>query len=106
MGDEFWPLRLARELDDAVLQLRFNEEEIAVMAFNSIGSDAAVKEHCDFLEAHKSPLAHQGTNFVLDACSKKGRSHLKNYYYKDRTGKLFCWFLSGIGVCSGSLFHG
>ena len=54
MGDEFWPLRLARELDDAVLQLRFNEEEIAVMAFNSIGSDAAVKEHCDFLEAHKS----------------------------------------------------
>ena len=54
MGDEFWPLRLARELDDAVLQLRFNEEEIAVMAFNSIGSDAAVKEHCDFLETHKS----------------------------------------------------
>jgi len=54
MGDQFWPLRLARELDDAVLQLRFNEEEIAVMAFNSIGSDAAVKEHCDFLEANKS----------------------------------------------------
>ena len=53
MGDQFWPLRLARELDDAVLQLRFNEEEIAVMAFNSIGSDAAVKEHCDFLEANK-----------------------------------------------------
>ena len=54
MGDQFWPLRLARELDDAVLQLRFNEEEIAVMAFNSIGSDSAVKEHCDFLQANKS----------------------------------------------------
>ena len=54
MGDQFWPLRLARELDDAILQLRFNEEEVAVMAFNSIGSDVAVREYCDFLEINKS----------------------------------------------------
>ena len=54
MGDQFWPLRLARELDDAILQLRFNEEEVAVMAFNSIGSDVAVRKYCDFLEINKS----------------------------------------------------
>ena len=27
LGDQFWPLRLARELDDALLEIRFNELE-------------------------------------------------------------------------------
>lgn len=54
LGDQFWPLRLARELDDAILQLRFNEEEIAVLAISSIGSTAGVAEYCDFLEKNKS----------------------------------------------------
>ncbi|MDH3740011.1 MAG: 2,3-epoxybenzoyl-CoA dihydrolase [Hyphomicrobiales bacterium] len=37
-GADFWPLALARELDDALLHLRFNELEVAVIQFRSAGS--------------------------------------------------------------------
>ena len=36
-GAEFWPLRLARELDDAILDIRVNEFDIAAIVFKSIG---------------------------------------------------------------------
>jgi benzoyl-CoA-dihydrodiol lyase len=37
-GADFWPLALARDLDDALLHLRFNELEVAVIQFRSAGS--------------------------------------------------------------------
>jgi len=42
-GAENWMLRLARELDDAILHLRFNELEIGVLGFKSAGDPAAVQ---------------------------------------------------------------
>jgi len=36
-GARFWPLAIMRELDDAILHLRFNEEEIGCWIFKSIG---------------------------------------------------------------------
>ena len=52
-GDRFWPLRVARELDDAILQLRFNELEIGVIVFKSMGSSAEVAKYCNFLQENK-----------------------------------------------------
>ncbi len=43
-GTSFWPLALARELDDAILHLRFNEGEIGTWVFRSIGDPARVAE--------------------------------------------------------------
>lgn len=51
-GDQFWPLRVARELDDAILQLRFNELQIGVIVFKSIGSSQEVSRYCNFLQAN------------------------------------------------------
>ena len=36
-GAAFWPLQLARELDDAILDIRLNELEIATIVFKSVG---------------------------------------------------------------------
>ena len=36
-GASFWPLQVARELDDAILHLRINELEIAMLVFKSHG---------------------------------------------------------------------
>ncbi len=33
----FWPLALARALDDAILHLRFNETEVGVWVFKTEG---------------------------------------------------------------------
>jgi len=52
-GASFWPLELARELDDAILDLRFNELDTAAIIFKSGGDRAAVLAYDAFLEAHK-----------------------------------------------------
>jgi len=44
-GAGFYLLRLARELDDAILHLRFNEPEIGIVTFCSQGDPAQVMAH-------------------------------------------------------------
>lgn len=48
-GCEFWPLALCRELDDAMLRMRFNEPELGTWLFSSDGSFEAVVEITEFL---------------------------------------------------------
>lgn len=43
-GAAFWPLAIMRELDDAVLHLRFNEENIGTWVFKSTGDPERVLE--------------------------------------------------------------
>jgi benzoyl-CoA-dihydrodiol lyase len=52
-GAQFWPLRLARELDDAILHLRLNEPELGVLIFKSQGDPALVLAYDAFLDANK-----------------------------------------------------
>ena len=52
-GAGFWPLRLARELDDAILHLRLNEPEIGVLIFKTQGEPAHVLAFDRFLDANK-----------------------------------------------------
>ncbi len=45
LGASFWPLALARELEDAILHLRFNEPAIGVVLLRTEGSAEAVLAH-------------------------------------------------------------
>ncbi len=51
-GAAFWLLRLARELDDAILHLRLNEPEIGVLIFKSQGEPAQVQAYDALLAAN------------------------------------------------------
>ena len=42
LGADFWPLAMARELDDAILHLRFNEPDLGTIVFRSEGDRDAV----------------------------------------------------------------
>jgi benzoyl-CoA-dihydrodiol lyase len=53
-GANFWPLRLARELDDAILDIRINELETAVIVFKSEGDQKLVLEYDAFLAKNAS----------------------------------------------------
>ena len=53
MGDRFWPLALARQLDDALLHLRFNEPDIGTVIIKSSGPPGIVKRQDEFLQRHK-----------------------------------------------------
>jgi len=52
LGAEFWPLKLARELDDAILHIRLNEFDVAAIVFKSSGDPAEVVAYEQFLDAH------------------------------------------------------
>jgi benzoyl-CoA-dihydrodiol lyase len=51
-GAAFWPLQLARELDDAILDIRLNEFDVAVIVFKSEGDPKAVLVYDQFLDAN------------------------------------------------------
>jgi len=52
-GAQFWPLRLARELDDVLLHLRLNEGETGVLIFKSQGDPTQVLAYDAFIAANK-----------------------------------------------------
>jgi benzoyl-CoA-dihydrodiol lyase len=59
-GTRFWPLAVARELDDLILHLRTNEEEIGLWVLRTTGS-------ADLVEAHdRALLAHGGDWLVRE----------------------------------------
>ncbi|HEY4987206.1 MAG TPA: 2,3-epoxybenzoyl-CoA dihydrolase [Bradyrhizobium sp.] len=53
-GPAYWPLQVARELDDAILHLRINELETAMLVFKSHGEAAHVLACDAFLAANKA----------------------------------------------------
>ncbi|HEU0196250.1 MAG TPA: 2,3-epoxybenzoyl-CoA dihydrolase [Nevskiaceae bacterium] len=59
-GANWWPLRFARELDDAILHLRTNELEIGTWVFKTRGDAQAV------LAADASLVKHQDNWFVRE----------------------------------------
>jgi len=52
-GDAFWPLAMARELDDLILHLRTNEETIGVWVLRTKGRSDLVEAYDRTLAAHR-----------------------------------------------------
>src|SRR6516165_6001231 len=52
-GTDFWPLALARELDDAILDIRANELDTAAIIFKSSGDAVQVLAYDAFLDANR-----------------------------------------------------
>jgi benzoyl-CoA-dihydrodiol lyase len=57
-GTRFWPLAVARELDDLILHLRTNEEEIGLWVFRTTGS-------ADLVEAHDRALLEHAADWLV-----------------------------------------
>ena len=53
-GDKFWPLALARQLDDAILHLRLNESEAGTWVFRARGDSSLVAAYDEILLQHAS----------------------------------------------------
>jgi benzoyl-CoA-dihydrodiol lyase len=52
MGDQFWPLAMARELDDALLHLRLNEPKLGLLVFRSEGDPKYLLDADALLTTH------------------------------------------------------
>ncbi len=53
-GADFWPLAVARALDDAILHLRFNEPELGLLVLRTLGEADRVLAADALLDAHAS----------------------------------------------------
>jgi benzoyl-CoA-dihydrodiol lyase len=76
-GAGFWPLALARELDDLILHLRANEEKIGIWVFRSAGNrdlveayDRALEDHADDWLVREIRLYLKRTFKRLDVSSR------------------------------------
>ncbi len=54
LGCDFWPLRVAREMDDLILHLRTNEEEIGLWVLRTAGAPDLVEAHDRLLVEHQA----------------------------------------------------
>jgi benzoyl-CoA-dihydrodiol lyase len=67
-GSNWWPLRMARELDDAVLSLRTNELELGLWIIKTTGNPQAVLALDEFI------LSHQDNWFVRETLGMMRRT--------------------------------
>ena len=65
MGAGFWPLALARDLDDAILHLRSNEPKIGTWVFRTEGNGALVAAYDELLAENESDwFLHEVTQYL------------------------------------------
>jgi len=67
----FWPLRMARELDDAILHLRLNEPDLGLWALKTQGRAEEVLAFDAFLEAYKADWFIREVRLLLKRVLKR-----------------------------------
>jgi benzoyl-CoA-dihydrodiol lyase len=95
MGDQFWPLRAFRELDDALLRLRVNELEIGTIVIRTTGDIDTVLAIDRFLDQHR-------THWLVREIVLFMKRTLKRL---DLTARTFFAFIEPGSAFGGSLFE-
>jgi benzoyl-CoA-dihydrodiol lyase len=94
-GANWWPLQMARELDDAILTLRSNELDLGLWLLKTAGNPDAVLATDDFL------LAHQGNWFVREVLGMLRRTFARI----DVTSRSLFAIIEPNSCFAGSLFE-
>jgi benzoyl-CoA-dihydrodiol lyase len=94
-GSAFWPLALARELDDLILHLRANEDEIGLWVWKSSGRG-------DLIEAYDRLLAAQRDDWLV----REIRLYLKRTFKRVEVSSRSVFALIEPGSCfTGTLLE-
>jgi len=94
-GDGFWPLRVFREIDDALLRLRVNEPEIGTVIVKTEGDPARVLEADSVLLAHADHwLVREIIHFIKRTLKRM-----------DLTARSFFAFIEPGSCFAGTLFE-
>jgi benzoyl-CoA-dihydrodiol lyase len=94
-GDQFWPLRAFRELDDALLRLRLNEPLIGTVVLKTLGDPAQVLAADEILLAHKDHWAVREIVHFMKRTLKR----------MDLTSRSFFAFIEPGSCFAGTLFE-
>jgi benzoyl-CoA-dihydrodiol lyase len=94
-GDQFWPLRAFRELDDALLRLRLNEPMIGTIVIKTDGDPEAVLAVDRTLAANQSHWLAREITLLMKRTLKR----------LDLTSRTFFAFIEPGSAFAGSLFE-
>jgi benzoyl-CoA-dihydrodiol lyase len=104
LGRDFWPLALARELEDAILHLRFNEETIRTWIFRSRGDTLLVKSYDAFLAANADNWLVREINLFLKRTLKRLDVSSRSLFALIEPGSCFCGTILELALGSDRVF--
>ena len=104
-GDAFWPLALAREIEDLVLHLRHNEPEIGTLVVASEGEPGAVADHDRLPARAPRALARPRDPALLETPAEARRPDLAQPRRPGRAGELLRRLPAGARARGGPRLH-
>ncbi len=104
-GDQFWPLRVFRELDDAILRLRLNEPEIGTIVLKTEGDPARVLQADDVLFEQQATLVRPRGHSLHQADAEAARSVGAQLLRDHRAGQRLRRHAARAGARRGSVVH-
>ncbi len=93
-GSRMWHLRMARELDDALLRLRFNESEIGVVRIEVEGDPDAVREADSRLAALEGQWLADEARWKLGRTFRRLDQTARSFFAIGGKGIIFCGALA------------
>ena len=100
LGTDFWPLAFARELEDAILHLRFNEETIRTWILRTRGDPATVRSHDAFLAANAGDWLIREISLYLKRALKRLDVSSRSLFALIEPGSCFCGTLLELALAS------
>jgi benzoyl-CoA-dihydrodiol lyase len=100
LGDRFWPLTVARELEDAILHLRVNEPTINVVLLRTDGSPKAVIEHDNFLAKANGDWLMREIRHYLKRVFKRIDVSAKTFFAVIEPGSCFAGTLAELAFAA------
>ena len=100
IGADFWPLALARELEDAILHLRFNQDTVRTWIFRTRGDPALVKSYDAFLAANAEDWLVREILLYLKRTLKRLDVSSRSIFALIEPGSCFCGTLLELALAS------
>ena len=100
LGDRFWPLAVARELEDAILHLRANEPAIGVVLLRTEGNALAVLDYDAFLSQYDSDWLMREIRHYLKRTLKRIDTTPKSFIALIEPGSCFAGTLAELAFAA------
>ncbi|MFZ0845954.1 MAG: 2,3-epoxybenzoyl-CoA dihydrolase [Pseudolabrys sp.] len=104
LGDKFWPLTVARELEDAILHLRANEAAIGVVLLRTEGNTLAVLDYDAFLSQYDSDWLMREIRHYLKRTLKRIDVTPKSFIALIEPGSCFAGTLAELAFAADRSF--
>jgi len=104
IGSAFWPLAVMRQLDDALLELRFNEPEIGTIFLKTEGNPASVATYDQFLNDNAAHWFVREVNLLTQRVFKRLDLTSRSLFALIEPGSCFAGFLLELAFAADRSF--